>query len=35
MVPPTGETLNLVFEEFAAWNEQLSRVDFDFEEPQP
>ncbi len=35
MVPPTGETLNSLFEEFEAWNEHLSKIEFDFEEPQP
>ncbi len=35
MVPLTGESLNTVFEVFEDWNQQLSNVDIDFEEPQP
>ena len=35
LVPPTGETLNSIFDELEEWNEHLSEIDFDFEEPQP
>lgn len=37
MVPPTGETLNTLFEVFEDWDYQLKQanVEFDLEEPAP